>query len=1071
MNARLLLSAAAAPFLLAPAAALAQDDADPVVIDGDRTTPVRTSTADDGQPADVEINGDITLDDSGPAVAIDSDNTVDLNGAVLIEDQDGAIGVLLQGGNTGELNFSGTIRLVESAETVDEDQDGDDDGPFATGSDRAGILVEGPQPFEGDINLENGGTVEIQGNNSAGLRVAGALNGDITSSSVVRVLGDNSTAIDIAGPVDGSIDINGTVSAQGENSSAIKVGGEVSGTVSVASSVVATGFRNTSVLGAAVENLDADDLLRAGPTVLVAASIGEGLILDSGGANVVAQGNMYALMIGGETAEGDIVIGAWPGADGGDEDEEIDPDEANGFGLVNFGSISARSVYEDPAGEGFDATAVRIDGGAGDAVTTVEKGLYNRGTIESEALEARAGAIEVGQGATVPLLQNSGDILAGSRTENGAFARAIYVEDGARLEEIRNDRNIIANAIGEDGIAIAIQDDSGTLRLIRNTNVIAARFIEQLNTENDAATPPGERETVAIDLSNATDGAIIEQLLQAAPPDSGDSDGDGDTEEPNPGFDAPSPLIEGDIRLGSGADLINIQAGKVDGDIDFGGGADTLRIDGGANVAGALSGAQGLSIRVGDGVLQLENAGVVTVQDARFGSDSELRLLFDGDTIARLEAEGLIHFEDGAAVAPRLDSLIGEGGVFDIISAEKLQIDGSLEDLAVGEGSFLYNSSLAVSPDDPNTLTLTLTRKTAGQLGLNANEAQAYDSAFAALASQSDIAQAFANIDNQEDFLDAYQQLLPDFSGAALQFVVNSVDGATGAVGNRLDVARFAREEGQAGVWGQEFGVFTDRETPAVGGGYRGQGFGFAAGFDRAWGPFYAAGFNVVVSSNEIEQISGFDEPLQSESFGAGFYAGGARGNLTYDIYLGGGVNRFDSERRVIVGVVDERALADWIGYHYNGSARLGYDMDLGWAMLRPLVSLDYLALYEEGYEEEGAGAIDLIVDSRNSDVLSASATLALARRFGDDDGWWAPQIKIGVRNEFGGSLATTEARFSGIGAPFLLTPAELPSTGGLIGFLITGGTRYSAFGFDYDADIRDGFVRHSARVVVRLIF
>ncbi len=1070
MNARLLLSAAAAPFLLIPAAALAQDSDDPVVIDEDRTTPVRTSTADNGQPADVEINGDITLDDPGPAVTIDSDNSVALDGAVLIEDQDGAVGVVLQGGNTGDLNVGNSINLTETYEPENPDEDTDADGPLAIGENRVGILVEGPEAFQGDVNLGTGSSMQIEGNNSAGIRVAGPLDGDIVQNGSVRVIGDNSAAIEIAGPVTGDIDLNATVSTLGENSSSVAVTNDVDGSLLLGSSLASTGFRNLGAFGEGLANLDEDDLLRAGPTVLVAASLGEGLVMDSSGSNIVAQGNMYAILVTAEDAQGDLVIGGWPGADGSDDDEEVDDNPANGYGIVNLGQITAQSVYEDPFGDGFDSVAMRIEGADG-ATTTVEKGIYNSGVIETQAREARAGGIELGNGAVIPLINNLGRVRTLAATENDGLARAIYVEEDAQLEAIENDGQISAELIGEDGVALAIQDESGTLRLVRNTNVISATFREALNPDNDEGTPPGEFETVAIDLSNATDAVIIEQLLQTGPPDVDDVDDDGDTDEPNPDFEPPAPSIVGDVRLGTGADTVDIQAGTVDGDVDFGGGDDLLQIDNGGGVSGALTNADGLSIRVGEGVLQLENAGVVTVRDARFSDGGELRILFDGGTIAKLEAAGVVEFKDGAAVAARLNSLVGDGGSFEIVSAQQLQIEGSLEDLNQGETSYLYNSSLEVSDADPNTLVLTLDRKSAQELGLNANEAQAYESAFAALSSQSNISQAFANIENQEDFLDAYQQLLPDFSGAALQFVVNSVDGATGAVGNRLDVARLSREEGDRGVWAQEFGVFTDRETPSAGGGYRGHGFGFAAGADRPWGPFYAAGVNVVVSTNGFGQASGFDEPAQSKSFGAGLYAGGARGNLTYDIYVGGGVNWFDSERHVVVGVVDEQALADWVGYHYNGSARLGYDMDLGWAMLRPLISLDYLALNEEGYEEEGAGAIDLIVEDRSADMLSASATLALARRFGDDNGWWAPQLKFGVRNEFGGSLATTEASFSGIGAPFLLTPEDLPSTGGLIGFLITGGTRHSAFGFDYDADIRDGFVRHSARVVVRLIF
>jgi len=419
-----------------------------------------------------------------------------------------------------------------------------------------------------------------------------------------------------------------------------------------------------------------------------------------------------------------------------------------------------------------------------------------------------------------------------------------------------------------------------------------------------------------------------------------------------------------------------------------------------------------------------------------------------------------------------LSSLVGEGGVFEIISAGDLQIEGSLETIAETTSPYLYNSSLAISETNPNTLVLNLSRRTAQELGLNTPQSAAYDAAFNALVSASALNNAFAEISDRDAFLDAYNQILPDFSGAALQFVVSNMDGALGAVGNRLDVARLDRARNDNSVWMQEFGYFADREDDALGGGgYRGQGFGFAAGADWPWGAFYAAGFNVVFSTSEIEQIAGFDSPIQAKTFGAGFYAGGAQGNLTYDVYLGGGVDWFESERRIVIGAFDDRAIADWLGYHFAGSARVGYDWDAGWLDVRPLISVDYVTLREDGYEETGLSDLNLIVDERSSDVFSASATLALSRRFGTDTGWWAPQLKFGVRNEFGGTLAETSAQFANVSNVFVLQAPELPSTSALVGFLLTGGSQYSSFGFNYDADIREGFVRHSARVVVRLTF
>jgi hypothetical protein len=79
--------------------------------------------------------------------------------------------------------------------------------------------------------------------------------------------------------------------------------------------------------------------------------------------------------------------------------------------------------------------------------------------------------------------------------------------------------------------------------------------------------------------------------------------------------------------------------------------------------------------------------------------------------------------------------------------------------------------------------------------------------------------------------------------------------------------------------------------------------------------------------------------------------------------------------------------------------------------------------------------------------------------------------LRLGLRNEFQGNAANTVARFSGFTDEFTLTPQALPKTAFLLGLSFTAGSEFTTFGLDYDADIRDGFVRHTGRLVIRFIF
>ena len=110
-------------------------------------------------------------------------------------------------------------------------------------------------------------------------------------------------------------------------------------------------------------------------------------------------------------------------------------------------------------------------------------------------------------------------------------------------------------------------------------------------------------------------------------------------------------------------------------------------------------------------------------------------------------------------------------------------------------------------------------------------------------------------------------------------------------------------------------------------------------------------------------------------------------------------------------------------------------------------------------------------MDDRESTSISAAATVNVARRFGSRGSWWAPHLRAGYRGEFDDTSAETIAQFGETGSPFTLRSETLPGSGFLLGLGLSAGSDYSTFTFAYDADVRDEFVRHVARLVIRLTF
>ncbi|MCR9267005.1 MAG: autotransporter outer membrane beta-barrel domain-containing protein, partial [Alphaproteobacteria bacterium] len=128
--------------------------------------------------------------------------------------------------------------------------------------------------------------------------------------------------------------------------------------------------------------------------------------------------------------------------------------------------------------------------------------------------------------------------------------------------------------------------------------------------------------------------------------------------------------------------------------------------------------------------------------------------------------------------------------------------------------------------------------------------------------------------------------------------------------------------------------------------------------------------------------------------------------------------------------------------------------------------------LFEDSYTESGGGAgIDLSVSERDSTSFTSSGVLTFGAVYENNNSWWSPHVRVGYRGEFAGDVVETDVNFVDYDEVFTLRSQQVPGSGFLFGFGLTAGSGYSTFSFDYDADVRDEFVRHTARLVMRLVF
>lgn len=948
------------------------------------TAPVLTGTL--GDNIRITSTGSVKVG-AGAAVTINSSNSVKNEGAIAIKGANGATGILANTNLASGIVNSGTITIDEDYTPTDSDKDGDIDGPFAKGSGRFGIHVLGGGIFTGSI--ANSGTITVEGNQSAGIAVDGALAGSLTSTGKIAVLGDDSVGIRAA-QVSGNVTIgNGSATVvQGRGAVGVLLAGDIGGALVIQGTVSATGYRSTSA-PSDTSKLDSDDLLQGGSAVVVAGSVAGGILLDAKPADnsttdtdedddgiadakettaaVTSFGAAPALSIGSATQ--DIAIGAVASS-------------GAGHGIVIKGAVSGMGVYS-----GVSATGLSI-GGTGHSVD-VAGGMSVLGTIAADSRGANATAIHIGAGAAVPQILVGGTVAASGAGTSGSAAQAILIDTGATVSAISNSGTIVAARSGSSGTAAAIVDHSGTLALIQNNGQIGVSNAAEIGDK-----------AIAIDVRATLAGATVRQTAAAS--------------------GAAAPLIAGNILFGAGNDTLDIQAGKLLGNVDFGGGSDLFTLTGSSVFRGSLANSGGLALTVGTGaVLDLQNLGAVNLASLTTGTGASLGVRIGESGHTLYSVAGAASFGAGTKVLVTLDHVGTAAGTYTIIDAASLAGAENL-DSSVVTLPFLFNSKLT-SNAATGEVSLDVGLKGTGELGLNKSEAAILGAALDAADSDRSIAAVFLTAADSSSVKATLQQMLPDHAGGAFEAATK---------GSRLAGEILADPGALNALWLQQVAWGSSKSVGDTSS-YDVAGWGVTGGYDQALGPNFSIG--LTGSYLYGHDGKGANE-LVSNHYEGGVYARANAGPLRAWARATAGTIGFDSTRNFAASLagstVARAADGKWTGRIYSASAGLSYDVRKGRFSIRPHASVEYYKLAENAYSETGGGdAFDLTVGKRSSSESAANALLAIGYDFAasDSGGLARLEIEAGRREILGGALGATTAAF-GNGDPFTLEPEQRTS-------------------------------------------
>lgn len=1036
--ARVLLAGPAmvsASALLWAAPALAQTAATSTTVSDNRTTPVVTSTA-----GDVTINSGASIKPpSGAAVTQDSNNAVTNNGLIEFQNLDNVTAILSKGANTGSITNNGTLE-VDDTSTTTTDSNGIVHGPFANGTGRFGIRAIGPGTLAADISNGQVGAITIKGDNSAGISVETNLTGALSNLGTISVSGTNSFGIRTTGTVSNGVTLSGTLSASGQGAQGVNLGGDVTGQVLINGAISTTGYRYTtrSTDPTFLGHLGADDLLQSGAAVTVGGSVSGGILVDAITTTDTTTGlaSTVAGSISSTAAAPALVVGAvGKNIVIGNVGTTTDA-----FGIEIKGSVGGSGVYD-----GVTATGLQV-GVAGGGTVNTSGGIRISGSVSAQSYAASATAVTL-NGVIVPVFRNEGAISAVMNSDAaGAMSAGVLIGAGSNVSVFQNAATLTASVAGQKADVIALSDSSGTLSEIENIGTITTA-----RTLSTTGAPITGR-NIALDLHLNTTGVHI---LQDQP--TGDTD---------------VPAITGSVLLGSGADRLEILAGTVTGNVDLGAGANSLTIDNGAAVKGNLDAAGGtVALSVANGSLQINDASQLKLTSLNLGATSSLVVTADPAVgqATNMNVAGVATIANGAKIGVRLASILPGTATYTLIQATQLN-SSAADSTLLSSSPFLYNTSLTTNAA-AGTITATLSRKTAVQLGLPTNTASAFEPLIANIGKDTGLEGALLIQTDRTGLINLYNQLLPNHSGSVFNTVAASVSAFARPLDDRQDPKG-------GGFWMQETnaGVFANGKNDDPG--YKAWSFGVVAGYEVPRTPLGILGATFGASTDQIYPDSvDSAEDLHANLVDAGVYWRMTKGGFSANARVGADYVKISSDRVIDVlggdGLAVHRAASGrWSAFGVNARAAVSYEAHLGGNFyIRPQGNLEYMRLAEGSYSETGGGdGMDLAVASRTSSRLTAFAGVAVGALYGPDKSW-GPEALVGYKAVASDVLGTTTARFVAGGDAFTLRSNDISGQGAVAHFSLKGENGSGGFALETGAEARDGLNIYDLRLAGHIQF
>lgn len=272
------------------------------------------------------------------------------------------------------------------------------------------------------------------------------------------------------------------------------------------------------------------------------------------------------------------------------------------------------------------------------------------------------------------------------------------------------------------------------------------------------------------------------------------------------------------------------------------------------------------------------------------------------------------------------------------------------------------------------------------------------------------------------------------------------------------------------GIWGQSFGSVGKQNSNSQDGGFRSQSSGIAFGYDQEISKDARLGIAVSYANSRVKSTDKLKRTAVN-TYQANIYHGKNFGKYFLDSMIGFAWNEYDSSRSI--AAISRNAQAKYTGQSYISKIRTGFIHDINGFNVIPEISLNYVHNRNNNYKENGAGTMNLEVQSSSTHFLEGRAGIKIGYFTKTKNGGQIiPEIRASYGYDFIGDRQTITSNFSGQTATFTSLAAKMDPrsfrAGMGIEFIDINAITLSA---DYSYERKSEFFSHSGSLKARYDF